>query len=1049
MKSSASFLLLALGAAFASANEPIVGARSLALSPDGKQIAFSYLGDIWVANSAGGRAIPVTSHVEMDDNPVWSRDGKSISFGSNRYGNFDIFVVDADGGRPKRVTYSSTNETPSDWSADNKSILFRGLRDKGKVSIFTVAVDGGKLREFYTDTRDLRNPAFSPDGGKIVFQRNGFANVRPRYQGSAAAEINVLDVATGKRSEVRNNGYQHLWARFAGNNSILAVTVSELTPSSRKFNEAFKPYTDNAKRTPNVYHVSLGGAAKARTSVVGGAGTRYLAVSADGAWMAYEKDGAVFMAPADGSAAGKEVKFTLSADDKTTLEDRQIITNGATEMALSANNETVVFGLRNDLWEVPVKKAKGPNADDATQLTTWAGIDGNAILTADGKQLFYLSDRSGATNLWVLDMAAKTAKAVTTFGQDITNLRLMPKGTSLSFVGTAPNSGLHTYNIATGKIEKVIPVQSTGVFGEESDYSWSPDERYVAYADQVSRSGYYFWENASNIYVWDTTTKKATNVSRINSQETSPFWSTDGKYLYFQSTRAGQGLYALPLASEEARAGELELKFEKPKETPKLNFDFEDAAKRVRRIIAGETTGAESDPENGDIVFLRGGDLWRAGYDGEGQRPFTSGGGLSGFSFARDNKQVYGVRSGGLAIINHRAPGAPQTAVGFRADWTRDIRVEREAAYQQFWRSYNRGFYDPQFHGRDWAEIGRRYRPLLSSVGHRNEMATILGQMTGELEASHAEVSPAFAPGPRSASTAALGVTFDYSHNGPGIKIQAVVPRSPASFKKSKLNDGEIITKINGKPAEMSEIFIRDVLNDQVARDLKLTVTGKDGKSREVTLRTITQGEQMALTDQADQEASRMMVDKLSKGSVGYVYVAAMGGGDFDRFNQEYWEAIQGKKGMIIDCRGNNGGNISDRLIDMLERRPHSYYQNRGGEAFLAPGMAFEVPIVVMCDDASFSNGEMFPYATRQRGLSKLVGTRTPGYVIWTYGLPLVDGTSGRMPSSGVYRLDGTPIENNGQKVDYEVQLTPEQFFAGKDPQIEKAVEVVLGGKRM
>ncbi|MBL8047739.1 MAG: PD40 domain-containing protein [Chthonomonas sp.] len=1047
MKLTTGFLL-ALGVAFAHANEPIVGARSLSLSPDGSQIAFSYLGDIWVAAAKGGRAIPLTSHVEMDDNPVWSRDGKSIAFASNRYGNFDIFVVDADGGRPQRVTYMSTNDAPTDFSPDNKSILFRGLRDKGKVSIYSVAIAGGKLKEYFTDIRDIRNPAFSPDGTKIVFQRNGFPFVRPRYNGSAGAEINVLDVATGKRTVVRNNGFQHLWTRFAGNDSLLTVTATEVTPSSRKYNEAFKPYTDNAKRTPNVYQVSLNGAAKARTSVVGGAGARYLAVSADGEWMAFEKDGSVFVGPADGSAEAKKVTFTVSADDKTTLEDRQIITNGATEMALSANNETVVFGLRNDLWEVPVKKVKGPNSDDANQLTTWAGIDGNAILSADGKQLFYLSDKSGAVNLWVIDMTTKAAKAVTSFAQDITNLRLMPKGTSLSFVGTGDHAGLHTYNIASGKIDKVIPVQPTAVFGDDTDYSWSPDERYIAYTDQINRSGYYFWQNASNIMVWDTTTKKATNVSRINAAEFGPTWSPDGKYLYFQSDRSGQGLYALPLASEEARVGELELKFEKPKETPKLSFDFEEAAKRVRRLIAGETTGVESDPENGDLVFIRAGDLWRAGYDGEGARPLTGGGGFSGFSFTRDNKQVYAVRSGGLAIINHRAPGAPQTNVGFRADWTRDIRVEREAAYQQFWRSYNRSFYDPHFHGRDWAEIGRRYRPLLSSVGHRNELATILGMMTGELESSHSEVSPAFAPGVRSASTAMMGVTFDYGFSGQGIRIAAIVPRSPASYKKSKLEAGEVITKVNGKPAELSEVFFRDVLNDQVARDLKLTVTGKDGKSRDVTLRSISGGEQNALMEEADLDAARKLVDKLSNGNVGYVYVAAMGEGDFGRFNQEYWEAIQGKKGMIIDCRGNNGGNISDRLIDMLERRPHSYYQNRGGEAFLAPGMAFDVPIVVMLDDASFSNGEMFPYATRQRGIAKLVGKRTPGYVIWTSGLPLVDGTSGRMPGSGVYRMDGTPIENNGQRPDYEVDLTPEQFFAGQDPQIAKAIDVLLGGKR-
>jgi C-terminal processing protease CtpA/Prc len=199
----------------------------------------------------------------------------------------------------------------------------------------------------------------------------------------------------------------------------------------------------------------------------------------------------------------------------------------------------------------------------------------------------------------------------------------------------------------------------------------------------------------------------------------------------------------------------------------------------------------------------------------------------------------------------------------------------------------------------------------------------------------------------------------------------------------------------------------------------------------------------MAISDQNIVDRNRDFVDKQSGGQLGYVYIAGMGGGNLVDFNLQFWEAVQDKKGMIIDVRGNGGGNISDRIIDMVERKPHSYYQSRGGEAFIAPGQAFDIPIIVMCDDTSMSNAEMFPYAMRQRGIAKLLGVQTPGYVIWTGGLPLVDGTSARMPGGGVFRMDGTPLENLGVKPDFELKLDTDAHLAGKDSQLERAIEIL------
>jgi C-terminal processing protease CtpA/Prc len=169
-----------------------------------------------------------------------------------------------------------------------------------------------------------------------------------------------------------------------------------------------------------------------------------------------------------------------------------------------------------------------------------------------------------------------------------------------------------------------------------------------------------------------------------------------------------------------------------------------------------------------------------------------------------------------------------------------------------------------------------------------------------------------------------------------------------------------------------------------------------------------------------------------------------MGEGELQRMNQQLWMYAQGKAGVIIDVRNNGGGNTSDRIIDVLERRQNSFYQVRDEAPIQGPGQALGVPMVVMAAESSFSNAEMFPYAMKARGLATLVGMPTPGYVIYTGGFDLVDGTSCRMPGTGVYRTDGSPLEDMGQQPDYEVDITPEQYLAGKDPQLDKAIEVLM-----
>jgi len=218
----------------------------------------------------------------------------------------------------------------------------------------------------------------------------------------------------------------------------------------------------------------------------------------------------------------------------------------------------------------------------------------------------------------------------------------------------------------------------------------------------------------------------------------------------------------------------------------------------------------------------------------------------------------------------------------------------------------------------------------------------------------------------------------------------------------------------------------------------------KDG-ARRVRYKILSQDEWKELTYKNRIDRLREHVEQLSQGRIAYLHLPSMGQNNQTQFEREAYEYVLGKDAMIIDVRFNSGGYIADTLIDWLERKPRGFLRPRDGAVQPSPARAWDKPIVVLVNEHSFSNGEIFAYAVRARGLAKLVGMPTPGYVIWTDGLSLVDGTGARMPMSASYRLDGTPQENCGEKPDIQVALSPEDWSAGRDPQLDKAIDLLRG----
>ena len=800
---------------------------------------------------------------------------------------------------------------------------------------------------------------------------------------------------------------------------------------------------DNAKRTPNLWvFPAEGGRPKQLTQFVGSA-VRFPTVARKSGDIAFEHGTDLYLLKT-GAKEPQKLSLLCGGDDKSNSEQRAVITNAeVTEAEISPDGKTFAFVLRDELWTIPVDKAKGRNADQATRLTDYPGTDHDFNWSKDGKTLFFVSDRNGNERIFAMEVATKAIKPVWTGKSDASAPALSPDGKALGFwVAGQEEEGAGFYTCPSDL--SAPPKRTLAIAGgAQGSFAWSPDMRWIAFTRRGRESG------GTNLYIAKADGTSPVNVTRLNAFHGEPVWSADGRYLYFSSNRDGSGgLWALPLTREEARSPELEIKYIKPGEPVQVTIDFDDIHYRLRKL-SGQNPDSHLQmvDSDGTLYFVSGGNLWLSSYDGKDVRQLTAIGGIGNLRLNAAGDTAYFQRGGQLFSFRTRIPGAQPVMIGFSATYVQNRVALRQAAFTQLWRNYNTRFYDPNFHGRDFAALKARYEPMLESVGTREEMSNLCNLMIGELESSHSEVSaaPGSTVGP---STAQLGVYFDYSYVGPGIRVKEVPKRTPGSYEKTRIKPGEYIVAVDGVDVTLDESLYK-VLNDKGERDFVLLVNDKPSRegARTVTYKAVSDGEWADLHYRNRIEARSKLVEQGSGGKVGYVHISGMGGSNQQQFVREFFEWAEGKDAMIIDVRENGGGNIGDTLISWLRFKPYATNSPRGGYLVPAPTLEgrqpWNKPIVVLMGDSSFSNAEMFPYGMRSTGLAKLVGEPTPGYVIWTFGLGLVDGTGARMPFQGVYRTDGTPLENIGERPDYLVPWSTPEYFAGKDPQLAKAISLL------
>jgi tricorn protease len=1022
------------------AQEPIRFARTPDISPDGKLVAFSYLGDIWVVDAAGGVARPVTMHEKHDINPVFSPDGKSLAFSSNRHGNYDVFVVPITGGRPTRLTYDSADDHVTGWSPDGKHILFASSRANTfppALDLYTVPVSGGRVTRI--SANEGRDGAFTPDGAQIAYVRGPGTWYRKGYRGSSNDDIWLCDADGGNNRRVTHHAGQDGSPMWSADGRTLFYVSDVCSGPGGPANIVRQDVTAVRAGAPGI--VKPQPVTSHKDDAV-----RRARISKNGDWIVYEC-GADLWITSTGSGSPRKLVIEAHADDRANPEKTVTFKDkGVTEFAPSHDDRFIAFVVHGEIFLIPRGGGK------ARRLTDHPANDHGLAWSPDSRQLIFLSDRGGQEDVYLLQSDdpdhPEVVKAHQFKVKQLTNtpeaevgLNFSPDGRRISFLRAGK---LCTMNPDGSDLKVVVPE------GTVIDYEWSPDSKWIAYSRMDGS-----W--ASELYIIPSTgaTAKdpARNVTRYATFNAGVTWSKYGNRLAFLSERrsgVSQSLYVMSLQKPGVSGY-----------PPSSEIDWEDVHLRVTQPApVGVMEGAISRDGN-RVAFrpMQSEDLWVGSSEGKDLMRVTTGGlkptqiqwskgALPSLIYFKDgNGSIRMTAAPGIPMMaGPMAPGSTPALVPFEAKMTVKRDEDFKEIFEQSWRFLNENFYDPHFHGADWRAVREKYRPLVKHIAMKEDLYALISLMLGELNASHLGIIGA--PQAPEEVTADLGLLFDEKYRGPGLKVAEILKRGPADKRGLKLKPGDVIEAIDRKPLT-DKIELARVLNDRVGETVVAQVTSNpaDPKARRrVELVAVDRRKLRPLMYQRWVDANARKVAELSKGKLGYIHIPSMDEDGLDRFLRALYSDNYDKEAIVLDVRFNGGGFTHDRVLNYLGGKEHTFFMQRHGgvgPVLRSTDRRWNKPLVLLINNRSYSDAEIFPHAFRTLGLGKLVGQPTGAHVIGTGRIRLIDGSIFMLPRTGVFTATGVNMEKQGVVPDFAVEPNPDELARGIDRQIEKAVEVL------
>jgi Tol biopolymer transport system component len=1039
------------------------------ISPDGSEIAFVSGGDIWTVAASGGEAHLLVSHPATESKPLYSPDGRKLAFISTRTGNGDIYVLTIDTGELKRLTFDDTLDQLDAWSADGRWIYFTSSSlDVGTPDILRVSSDGGTPMQVSGDLYTAEYfAAPSHDGNTIAFTGHGIGGNQWWRKGHShidESEIWVMRFGVKPAYEqVSDGGAKEMWPMWSRDDRTIY-------------------YVSDRSGAQNIWAKELNGKTRQVTQFKDGR-VLWPSIGSDGRTVVFERNFQIWKADAT-SGRASALNITRRGVPAGPAIDHLRLTDGISEMALSPDGKKIAFIVRGEIFAVSAS-----DGGDAARVTYSPAEESQVAWSADSRRLVYVSDRDGPTHLFVYDFATNAESRITNDQASDDTPQFSPDGKSVAF--ERGGEEIRVYEVDSKKEHTVAKAHlERPPLSSDRPFTWSPDSKWIAYVPVGDKS-------FKNVFVAPAAGGEGRQVSFLaNGNCNTITWSPDGTFLLFdtnQRTEPGQiarvdliprtpkfredqfrdlfkeetprtplrqppATEPQPAATPAAMPSASPTPDAKGKPAPKpVQIDYDLIRRRLTLIPVGVDVRYQTISPDGKLLLMIAAvanqlNLYVYPLDELSKDPFVSkqltstAGFKSGAQFSPDSKEVFYLESGRLNLIPLENRQARPVAV--TAEMDVDFAREKTEVFQQAWTYVRDNFFDPGFNGVDWNAVHDRYAPLAGGARTGDELRRIISEMLGELNASHSGIgAPSSMAQP--AAIGRLGVRFDAQEfeNKGALRVADVIPLTPAAI--SGIKPGEYLISVEGKSVG-AHTNLDEVLAYKIGKRVVLSIASSpDGaQKRDVVVRPITGANERNLLYRRWIEDNRAYVARLSNGRLGYIHMADMSAGALTQLFADLDAENQKREGVVIDVRNNNGGFVNVYAIDVLARRSYFNMQPRGFSVVPSRSAlgqrALELPTILITNRHTLSDGEDFTEGYRSLHLGKVVGEPTAGWIIYTSGVQLIDGSALRLPFDRITANDGELMEMHPRPVDIPVAKPVGESLIGKDSQLEAAVTQLM-----
>ncbi len=1057
----------------------------------GNDVVFSHGGDLYKVDVKGGIAHKLTN--DVDGYEMFARfapDGKHLAFTGQYDGNTEVYVMPyPECGTPTRLTYTATlgrddvsdrmgpNNIVMTWR-DNENIVFRSRKqswDDFVGQLFLANIEGGIAEQLPLPEGGWIS--YSPDGKKIAYNRvmREFRTWK-YYKGGMADDVWIYDFKTKKIENITRNDAQDIFPMWVGDKVYFC--------SDRDRTMNLFVYDTKTKQTSKVTDYTY-------------YDIKYPSLGDND--IVFENGGELFRYNlSDGKVHPIPVQILDDANStRTKYIDCSKFINSS---SIAPDGKRVAFGARGDVWTVPAKSGITRN------LTQSDGVhDRDVTWSPDGKYIAYISDRTGEDEIYIQAQDGKEEAIQLT--KDADTYKWDPTWSPDSKYVTWCDKMNRLNMVEIGS--KKVTVVAQNKTGEMDDYAWSADSRWIAYTmpstfgvsqihiyniasgkDEVvtealfnasnpvfDKNGKYLYFTSERDYrptysrtEWNHVYTDMTRIYLVTLQKDtpSPFLTendevkADGDKK--EDSKGPEGKGPEGKGPKDGKGGP-----DKPgkKEAKEVKIDFEGIAHRIVALPAGagsyfRLTGVE----DGLYYVAAGRNGGGLGYFDAKTKKCTSIGGNMGYQLTADGSKMLVRDRDGYKIIN--APKGPMPGGGKegpgmgggKAEGSLDLsqmkkwvnlKEEWTQILNEAWRQERDFFYAPNMHGVDWPAMKEKYGKLVPYCSDRYDLTYLIGEMIGEINIGHAYVGDGDRLKPERIKLGLLGAQIHRDKSG-YFQIDKILKgenwnektRSPLTEVGLNVKEGDYIVAIDGQSTkDMKDMYKALVGKANTPVLLSINGSASEKGSRDIVVKPIADENGLYYYNMVQDNIEK--VSKATNGQVGYIHIPDMGVDGLNEFAKYFYPQLD-KKALIIDDRGNGGGNVSPMIIERLRRELSLYDMMRNCEPETKPTKMMLGPKVLLFNKYSASDGDLFPYQFKKHKIGTTIGTRSWGGVVGIRGsLPFIDGGTLTRPEFAPFDENGNwVIEGYGVDPDIVIDNDPAREFEGIDDQLNKAIEVIL-----